>query len=370
MFALRIAPVIVLLTAAAGSNALGGEYAKLSPFERVEFVEDAVHVVVEAKTYRLLAIDGISVERILGFCEGRYGRIAEKRFAEDLVQVLTEMEHFPAPTANPRRVDLALAEPDTGQTVELEQVEITGKPPLGLACSQTRSSALNDANGTTWASEAIRYRPGERPRAEVRARGSHPVRGYVRSRIAQVALRCDRTWRQSVNAGPKASPAPTTHSNNGANHSSAYVSMRASSGFLGSYTTTTIPPLLVVRPDGLGHRAPKRYRLAGGGRKRHDGDQDLVSKLIFRAGSHAFEPRDRALGACSVLRQRRAALMEHSACHDKSNTHYRKQRGKRHADQKLASVHGVTKPVRLQPAEHCGARSVIASARTGAAIGE
>jgi hypothetical protein len=56
-------------------------------------------VVVRGKWYELRAIEDISVEKIFDFIRKNYGdRELQKRFDQDLVEVLTRMGHPPGPT--------------------------------------------------------------------------------------------------------------------------------------------------------------------------------------------------------------------------------------------------------------------------------
>lgn len=79
------------------------DYPKRSPFTAVRSNGDDYEVELDGAWYRLVSIDGIDAARIRAFCDERYGARSEKRFAEDLVQVLSEMEHPPG-----ERVDLEL----------------------------------------------------------------------------------------------------------------------------------------------------------------------------------------------------------------------------------------------------------------------
>ena len=88
---------------------------KLSPFSMVRWQGEQPEVEVQGKWYRLIAIDGITTERILAFCKDRYPERWDKRFCEDLVEVLHGMRHPP------------------GDAVSLEVAELKGGKHLGVA---------------------------------------------------------------------------------------------------------------------------------------------------------------------------------------------------------------------------------------------
>ena len=63
---------------------------KLSPFRAVDWQEDTPRVQLGDDWYALVELDGLSAERIVSHCKERHGRRWQKRFSEDLVQVLWE----------------------------------------------------------------------------------------------------------------------------------------------------------------------------------------------------------------------------------------------------------------------------------------
>jgi hypothetical protein len=113
---IRAAFTIIALLAAQR----GGDFPKLSPFEAVKWNGDVPDVEVRGHWYRLEAIDGVKRADIVGFCHTTYDEIWDKRFEEDLVEVLTTMQHKPG-----KKVDLDLTDVDTNKTVKLEGVEMT-----------------------------------------------------------------------------------------------------------------------------------------------------------------------------------------------------------------------------------------------------
>ncbi len=68
-------------------------FAKLSPFQAVRQKGEHYEVRFEGIWYRLVRLDGLSAASIREFCDKRWGSRSEKRFAEDLVEVLAGMNH-------------------------------------------------------------------------------------------------------------------------------------------------------------------------------------------------------------------------------------------------------------------------------------
>jgi hypothetical protein len=94
---------------------------RLSPFTRVELSASTVTVALpDGEEYELVAIDGIEIDAILDHCQQAYGSFCEKRFAEDLVEVLQSMGHEPG-----RAVDLRLRDPITRVEIAKAHQEMT-----------------------------------------------------------------------------------------------------------------------------------------------------------------------------------------------------------------------------------------------------
>lgn len=74
------------------------DYPKLAPFTDVLWRQDTPVVQVDGELHLLFSINGIEVKEIVAFCQRTYGEKWQKRFGEDLVQVLTEMGHAPEET--------------------------------------------------------------------------------------------------------------------------------------------------------------------------------------------------------------------------------------------------------------------------------
>jgi hypothetical protein len=95
---------------------------KLSPFTEVKYVEEEVHVKYEGTMYRLVSLDGHSTKKLIEFTKRTYESRWQKRFSEDLVQVLWKMKHRP------------------GDTVKLELVDLKSKMAVKIAGAKMTSN--------------------------------------------------------------------------------------------------------------------------------------------------------------------------------------------------------------------------------------
>ncbi len=121
----------------------------VSPFTMVHFDTndtDKVIVAYEDTQYQLTAINDVSAIDILNFCRSRYGKPpfgeewAQKRFAEDLLVVLSDMGH----PVRSDTVSLTLIDPDTGAQKTEKQARMT-KANRQKAIMKDRE-AVNAAN--------------------------------------------------------------------------------------------------------------------------------------------------------------------------------------------------------------------------------
>lgn len=95
---------------------------KLSPFTTGRFEGDKVGVVYNGAEYELQAINDLSTADIIDFCRRQYGRLWDIRFADDLVDVLKDMNH---PVPPERACTVTLVDPKTGQSTTVERVPLT-----------------------------------------------------------------------------------------------------------------------------------------------------------------------------------------------------------------------------------------------------
>jgi len=88
-------------------------FEKAAPWDRVRFVEQGVDVRVARVWHSLVSIDGIRSDDVLAYCKRRYGDRWQKRFAEDLVEVMAGMDKRPGAA-----VDLVLLDADGNMVVK------------------------------------------------------------------------------------------------------------------------------------------------------------------------------------------------------------------------------------------------------------
>ncbi|MGV3755249.1 MAG: SoxR reducing system RseC family protein [Verrucomicrobiota bacterium] len=72
-----------------------GGYAKVAPYTGVRWENDRPIVQVQGRWSPLVSIDGIPAKGIMEFARLQFGDLARKRFAEDLVELLSTMGHNP-----------------------------------------------------------------------------------------------------------------------------------------------------------------------------------------------------------------------------------------------------------------------------------
>jgi serine/threonine-protein kinase len=93
---------------------------KVSPFTEVRYDGDKAIVRVRGEVYELVSIDGIEAGKILKSAKDQFGYLWQKRFAEDLVEVLWKMDHRPKST-----VELRLRKPASAEIVSIADAEMT-----------------------------------------------------------------------------------------------------------------------------------------------------------------------------------------------------------------------------------------------------
>src|SRR3954469_4149655 len=77
------------------ANAIHNGYPRLSPFTAVRWREQTPEVQVNSTWYELLAINDVPADKILEFSTSLGAEMAQKHFEEDLVEILTRMDHKP-----------------------------------------------------------------------------------------------------------------------------------------------------------------------------------------------------------------------------------------------------------------------------------
>ena len=101
---------------------LGAPFARLSPFTEVSCDDDKAMVVFSGKRLELISIDGISTKKILDFCHKTFAARWEKRFAEDLVEVLSGMGKEVGNSVN-----LVLKESNTNKVITVPNAPMTAE---------------------------------------------------------------------------------------------------------------------------------------------------------------------------------------------------------------------------------------------------
>ncbi|MFN0135782.1 MAG: S41 family peptidase [Phycisphaerae bacterium] len=93
---------------------------RAAPFTQVRWNEATPEVMVQAEWYELLALNDTPASEIVAFCRGTFGERWQKRFSEDLVEVLSKMDRPSAKT-----VKLKLRNLKTGETTEIADAEMS-----------------------------------------------------------------------------------------------------------------------------------------------------------------------------------------------------------------------------------------------------
>lgn len=99
------------------------DWARLSPFTQVRCLDgDKVKVEYDGKSYELLSIDDFPTADILKFSRKQFGERWEKRFVEDIVEVLAGMGKPPG-----TNVKLSLRDPKTAKTRTVDRAPLTSE---------------------------------------------------------------------------------------------------------------------------------------------------------------------------------------------------------------------------------------------------
>lgn len=121
LFGSIIVSAIVLGTSA--SAARGQEhFEKLAPYTNIRWNDKTPEVFLDDTWYELVSVNDVAVAELVAFCEKSYQSKWQKRFDEDLVQVLAESGHRVGKT-----VKLVLREGITGKTVTRDSVPMTSE---------------------------------------------------------------------------------------------------------------------------------------------------------------------------------------------------------------------------------------------------
>ncbi len=133
--------------------ALQTGYPKLAPFTAVRWTEaETPEVQVDDEWCGLEQLDGHEVPKILEFCRRQYRDRWQKRFGEDLVQVLTEMGREPGPSVTMVLVDLETAKRTTRKDVPMTAENRASVLRHGIAGDPRRQAVLEEATRRVQAS--------------------------------------------------------------------------------------------------------------------------------------------------------------------------------------------------------------------------
>ena len=100
------------------------EWARLSPFTAVKPAANSAIVRYEGRDYELISINGQRIAEILSFCQRTYRNWWEKRFTEDLVEVLAAIGH---PMTPQKTVTLLLKDPVNGRVTTIDHAPMTAQ---------------------------------------------------------------------------------------------------------------------------------------------------------------------------------------------------------------------------------------------------
>ena len=95
-------------------------FPKKAPFSAIRWNRDTPEVHVESNWYTLLAIDGVQSSDIIAFSQKHHGDKWQKRFSEDLFELMVRMGHEPGKT-----VSLTVRKPDASTTETLKEIPMT-----------------------------------------------------------------------------------------------------------------------------------------------------------------------------------------------------------------------------------------------------
>ena len=119
--------VTILLAAAvlvsaypSGAARAKDKYPKLAPYSAVRWKDATPEVKVKDTWYELLAINDVEAKDIVKFCKDKEEKLWQKRFEEDLVEMMARMGHEPGD-----KVTLKVRDLKTGKAEILKDVPNT-----------------------------------------------------------------------------------------------------------------------------------------------------------------------------------------------------------------------------------------------------
>ncbi len=118
---LAVVTTIASVAAHFAGKAIAG-YPKVSPFAAVRWEDSQPEVKVGGKWYQLVSIDDVPATEIVGYSQKTYEDLWQKRFEEDLVELMAGMGHEPSESV--RLVVVPLTPKDAQEQI-LEDVPLT-----------------------------------------------------------------------------------------------------------------------------------------------------------------------------------------------------------------------------------------------------
>lgn len=115
------------------------EYSKRSPFTGVRWNDDHPEVEVDNRWFKLVSLDGVPVAEIISFGRRTYRGLWQKRFEEDLVELLSRMGHPPGDT-----VQLELESLTTAETSVRSRVPMTAENRSKIYDAATKRSSSTE----------------------------------------------------------------------------------------------------------------------------------------------------------------------------------------------------------------------------------
>jgi hypothetical protein len=111
-------------------------WARLSPFTDVSVRGDAATVQFDGQTYELVSIDDVPTKAILAVAKKSYGNLWEKRFVEDIVEVLEQLGRRPEKT-----VKLVLRDAQSGAIKTVDRAPLTAENRRQVYAARYRMSS-------------------------------------------------------------------------------------------------------------------------------------------------------------------------------------------------------------------------------------
>ncbi|QDU06590.1 hypothetical protein V6x_63440 [Gimesia chilikensis] len=117
--ALMLLVFFIIYQAKNGDSGNGQDYPKRSPFAAVRWEESQPEVKVDGQWFKLISLNGIPAKEIVDFSKETYGEKWQKRFEEDLVELMTRMGHPPEKSVTLEVQSLTSSEKQTLKEVRM-----------------------------------------------------------------------------------------------------------------------------------------------------------------------------------------------------------------------------------------------------------